>query len=175
MRVLLAALLALLALPPLAAQQPPVQFSIPKPSDWVHIDGAKNPELIPEWSVWKHAFVVFALGSDLPWEVGKHLSNEEAAAVRATAAQHQKDMAACEQKGLKLKPLLATESAAVINLRTQEINLECRWQTLRRRDHVLESLRPDAQVALRQWVEGIKAGIQVSVPKAELDFYLKPK
>ena len=36
-------------------------------------------------------------------------------------------------------------------------------------------VRPDGQVALRQWVEGIKAGIQVSVPKAELDFYLKPK
>ncbi len=175
MRLLLVAFVALFALHPDAAQKPPAQFSLPAPSEWVHIDGAKNPELIPEWNVWKHAFMVFAVGSDLPTDVIKHLSKEEAAAVRAAAAQHQKDKAACEQRGLKLQALVATESASVINRRTEEINLDCRWQTLRLRDHLLESLGPEGQAALRQWVEGLKAGIHVSVPKAELDFYLKPK
>jgi hypothetical protein len=175
MRLSLVAVVVFFTSVPAAAQKPPVQFSVPAPSEWVHIDGAKNPELIPEWSVWKHAFMVFGVASELPTDVMKHLSKEEAAAVRAAAAQHRKDTSACEQRGLKLRPMLETEAVDAVNRKTEELNLECRWQTLRLRDRLLEALRSDGQVALRQWVEAAKADIRVSVPKKELDFYLKPK
>jgi len=76
---------------------------------------------------------------------------------------------------LKLLPLLETETAKVINEKTQALNLDCRRQTLTLRDHSLESLRPEAQTALSQWVEALKKGMRASVPKRELEFYLQPK
>ena len=158
-----------------AVQQPPIQFSTPPPSEWVHIDGSKNPELIPEWSVWKSAFRNILIGGHLPTVVLTQISKEESAAILAAARENAKNVAACEQRGLMLKPLLETETPAVINRKTEELNLECRWQTLRLRDRLVQSLEPDGQAALRQWVESLKAGIQVSVPKAEFAFYMKPK
>lgn len=156
-------------------QKPPIQFSIPPPSEWVHIDGSKNPELIPEWSVWTSTLRNINIVGHLPTVVGARASKEEEAAILAAAREHAKNTAACEARGLKLRLLLETDTVAVINRKTEELNLDCRWETLRLRDRLLESLRPDAQVALQQWAESLKAGMQVSVPKAELDFYLKPK
>jgi hypothetical protein len=156
-------------------QKPPIQFSNPPPSEWVHIDGSKNPELIPEWSVWRSALRTIHIVGQLPTVVATQVSKEEEAIVLTAARENARNITACEERGLKLKPLLETETAAVINRKTQELNLECRSETLRLRDRLLESLRPEGQVALRHWVESIKAGIHVSVPKAELEFYLKPK
>ena len=156
-------------------QRPPVQFSVPPPSEWVHIDGGKNPELIPEWSVWDTAFRMFATVGDLPTAVLHVLTAEEAAAIKAAANRHGTITAECEARGLKLIPLLGKETARAINEKTRALNLDCRKQTLNLRDRSLEGLRADARVALTQWVEELKKGMRASVPKAELDFYLQPK
>ncbi len=76
---------------------------------------------------------------------------------------------------LKLVPTLKTEEARLINERTQAINLDCRWQTLRLRDRVLADLSPVGQAALTRYVEFTKAGIRVYVPKNELSFYRQPQ
>jgi hypothetical protein len=76
---------------------------------------------------------------------------------------------------LKLAPTLNTEEARFINERTQEINLDCRWQTLRLRDRVLAGLGPLGQTALSQYVESTKAGMRVFVPRNELAFYRQPQ
>ncbi len=157
------------------AQKPPVQFSIPPLSEWVHIDGSKNPELIPEWSVWDTAFRTFVTVGNLPTAVLQTFTKEEAASILAAANEHGKITAHCEARGLKLIPLVGKETARVINEKTQELNLDCRRRTLSLRDRSLESLRPDARVALTRWVEELKKGMRASVPKAEFDFYLQPK
>jgi len=175
MHLLSPAILVLLGSVQGTPQRPPVQFSVPPPAEWVHIDGSKNPELIPEWSVWDTAFRMFVTVGNLPTAVLQMLTKEEAAAIQASANKHGKITADCEARGLKLIPLLGTETARVINEKTQELNLGCRRQTLSLRDRSLESLRPDARVALTQWVEDLKKGMRASVPKAEFDFYLQPK
>jgi hypothetical protein len=173
---LLIAVLLLFVAPALAsAQARPPEFSVPPASEWVHIDGSKNPELIPEWSVWQAAFRSFLLVGQLPTAVAQHISKEEAAMVLGVAKEHGQSMNACEERAMKLMPLLQKETAEVINRKTEALNLECRSRTLRLRDRALDGLGPDGQVALRGWVESTKATIQVSVPKRELDFYLKPK
>jgi hypothetical protein len=175
MHLLSAALLVLLSSLQGTPQRPPVEFSIPPPSEWVHIDGGKNPELIPEWSVWDTAFRMFVTVGNLPTAVLQMLTKEETAAIQAAANQHAKITAECEARGLKLIPLLGKETARAINEKTQALNLDCRKQTLSLRDGALESLRADARVALTQWVEELKKGMRASVPKAELDFYLQPR
>lgn len=173
---LLTTVLLLLSTPALAsAQSKRMEYSIPPPAEWVHIDGAKNPELIPEWSAWQFAFNNVVVVGQLPTAVSQHVSKEEAAVILDAAREQKKNRADCEARALKLMPLLETETAAEINRRTEALNLECRSYTLRLRDRVLESLGPDGRAALRDWVESTKATIQVSVPKKELDFYLKPK
>lgn len=174
MHQFLVAMLVVL-MPQAASQKPPIQFSTPPPSEWVHIDGSKNPELIPEWSVWDSAFRIFVTAGNLPTALLQMLTKEEAAAIKAAAHQHGKFTADCEARGLKLGSLLGKESARGINEKTRELNLDCRRQTLSLRDRSLEALRPEARVALTQWVDELKKGMRASVPKAEFDFYLQPK
>ena len=175
MQLLLPVLLVLLGASQGSAQKPRVEFSVPPPSEWVHIDGSKDPELIPEWSVWDTAFRMFVTVGNLPTAVLRMLTKEEAAAIQSAANQHGKITAECEARGLKLVPLVGKETARVINEKTQALNLDCRKQTLSLRDRSLESLRADARIALTQWVEELKKGMRASVPKAELEFYLRPK
>jgi hypothetical protein len=159
----------------MTVQKPPIQFSVPPPADWIHIDGSKNPELIPEWSVWDTAFRVFHSVGDLPTAVLNAATKEEAAAIQDAATEHGRITAECEERGLKLIPLLGKETPRVINEKTQALNLDCRTRTLALVDRLLERLRPDARAALNQWVESQKKGMRASVPKRELEFYLRPK
>ena len=154
---------------------PKIVFSNPPPSEWVHIDGSKNPELIPQWDAWRATFHHYTLMSDLPRDLIRHLTDEEAALVKAAAKEDGKAMLACQERVLKLKPLLKTVEAYQINDKTKEINLDCRWQTLQRRDKLLESLSPEGRTALVNSVESVKAGMTVSVPRNELAFYRQPQ
>ena len=48
--------------------------------DIVRIDGAKNPEMIPEWSAWEFALSVLAKGpGEIPAELIPHYSEQESA------------------------------------------------------------------------------------------------
>ena len=162
--------------PPAQDKNPPkVVFDIPPLSERIYIDGSKNPEMIPQWDVWQAAFLIMAKVSDLPTEVLKHVSKEEAALVLAAAKENGQNRLACEERALKLIPTLQTEEAKFINDRTQQINLDCRRQTLHLRDRVLAGLGPPGQTALSQYVESLKAGMRVYVPKNELAFYRQPQ
>jgi hypothetical protein len=76
---------------------------------------------------------------------------------------------------LKLFPTLQTDEAKVVSERTQSINLEFRWQVLGLRDRVLAGLNPSGRVALSGYVESLKAGMRVFVPKKELAYYRQPQ
>jgi len=142
----------------------------------VHIDGSRNPEMIPQWATWAFAFRVIAGGSrEIPTTVLRHLTDEEASEVRKEAIGDQKSDADCQERVLRLRPLLLTEKAHAINDKTRAIQLDCRERTLRARDRLLARLRPEAQIALLQWVESTKSGMQVSVPRRELAHYRQPE
>jgi hypothetical protein len=162
--------------PPAQAKTPPkVVYVNPPLSERLEIDGRKHPELIPQWDAWRSAFGIIAKVSDLPTDVLTHLSKEEAALVLQAARENGQNHLACEQRVLKLLPTLTTEEARFINERTHEINLDCRWQTLRLRDRVLAGLGPLGQTALTQYVESTKAGMRVFVARNELAFYRQPQ
>ena len=57
---------------------PQVAYEIVPVSERLEIDGRKNPELIPQWDVWHAAFEIMSRASDLPTEVLKTISTEEA-------------------------------------------------------------------------------------------------
>jgi hypothetical protein len=154
---------------------PKIIFSNPPPSEWVHIDGSKNPELIPQWTVWRQAFHNMAQVSNIPTEVIHHLSPKEQESLLAAARADVKKELGCQERVLEIMPLLSTGDAKQINDKTKEINLDCRWQTLNRRDQVLESLNPEGRSALVNWVESNKAGMSVRVPKSELAFFRQPQ
>jgi hypothetical protein len=86
-----------------------------------------------------------------------------------------KNFLACQQRVLKLVPTLQTDEAKFINERTQAINLEFRWQVLGLRDRVLAALPPPGQTAMTKYVESLKEGMRVFVPKNELAFYRQPQ
>jgi hypothetical protein len=159
-----------------AVAQSPPKFPGPASSEMIEIDGARNPELIPQWAAWEFAFRVLAGGSRaLPPTVHHVVSKEEAALVVGEAVESQKRDAACQERMLKLRPLLLTAKAAEINRRQADIQIGCRWQTLHARDRLLERLNPEARIALSAFVESTKAGTRVTIAKRELAHYQQPQ
>jgi hypothetical protein len=155
---------------------PKVVFSTPSAAEVIHIDGSKNPEMIPQWRTWWYAFVVMAGGlKQVPSLVLDHLTDTEEALLLKAAEEDAENYALCEARVMKLAPLLQTDAARTLNEKTREINLDCRRQTLQLRDRVLAALSPDGQAALTRWVESNKAFMKESVPKRELAFYRQPE
>jgi hypothetical protein len=169
-------LVGLFLAPPKTVAQSPPALPAPAAPEVIEIDGAKNPEMIPQWSAWEFAFRVIAGGSRmLPSPVHQAVSKEEAAIIVAEAVGNQKRDAVCQERMLKLQPLMFTNEAVEINRRQVEIQIECRWQTLHARDRVLERLGSQGRTALIGFVESMKAGTKVTVPKRELAHYLQPQ
>lgn len=158
-----------------AAQCRAPRFSNPAPSEWVHIDGSRNPELIPQWSIWQRGLQILARGRALTTVILERFTREDIEILKHESAEELKRDGVCQQRVLKLAPLLASEPARVLDGKTKAIQLECRQDTLEARDRLLARLAPDAQIALTEWIEALKAGTRVSVPKQELAHYLKPQ
>ena len=72
-------------------------------------------------------------------------------------------------------PTLQTDEAKFVTERTQALNIDFRWKVLRLRDRLLAGLNPSGQAALTNYVESLKAGIRVFVPKKELAYYRTPQ
>jgi hypothetical protein len=159
-----------------AEQEPASRASGARPEEIVEIDGSKNPELIPQWAAWEFAFRVMGGGPrELPTTVYRVVSKEERALILAEAqASLQRDKA-CQQRVEKLLPLVGKEKNSVVNAKQQEIQLDCRRETLHARDRLLERLRPEGQAELIAFVEDTKGGTRVTIPKRELAHYLQPQ
>ena len=147
----------------------------PRP-ETIEIDGSKNPELVPQWSAWEFAFRVMAGGSrELPTMVHRVVSADEGALILREAEMITKRAAACEARMSKLRVLIGKEKASVLDARAREITLDCRRQTLDVRDRMLDRLNPEAQTALRAFVESTKAGTSLTLTKKQLARFLEPE
>jgi len=158
-----------------AFPQPAPPPSAPQP-DIVHVDGARSPELIPQWSVWGYVFRIVSGGPrQLPSSVIRLVSKEEETLVMREADGVQKVDAACQTRAAKAAARLGIDAVAAVDARLREISVECRWETLRARDRVLNGLNPEAATALAAFAESTKAGTTISLPRKDLARYLEPE
>lgn len=165
----------ILALIPLTADAQ--NRATPQDDGVLLIEGRKNPELIPQWSVWESVFSIFKGRSRdrFPKPVYDAVTEEEAALIRREADEAQKITPACEERMSKLRSLLKTERLDVLDLKAHELNVDCRRQTLRIRDRVLAGISPEARAAVTAFVEATKAGMTVTIQKRGLARFLEPE
>lgn len=146
-------------------------------SDYIEIDGRKNPEQVPAWVAWETSFRTLSLAKrkgSLAVPASLEMSEAERNLVfHAAEGQAARDTI-CEEKVMRLKPLLGREKVEVLNEKTRAIQLECRQAVLDARDQLLRSLSPEAQTTLIIWVDNQKSSIKAWVPRAELDHYRRP-
>ena len=148
----------------------------PEQIEWIFIDGAKNPELIPEWSAWEDVFSTIGGGRKmLPSTVEDHVSQEEADLIFREAEASIKRTVECNARVLALKPLVAKEPVAKIIARTREIRLDCRWANLHARDRIMAALNPKARIAMSDFAALMKAGTTFTVAKSEVSFLRLPQ
>ena len=144
--------------------------------EWVFIDGAKNPELIPEWSAWEDVFSTIAGGRKLlPSMVLFVVSKEEAELILRESEASVKRTEECNARILALKPLLAKARPAVQIQRTKDIRLECRVANLEARDRVMAALNPEGAAALREFADLMKTGTTFTVARSEMAFLRLPQ
>jgi hypothetical protein len=159
----------------LPSAQAPV---VPAPSqpEIQQIDGGKNPELIPQWSVWGYVFRVMAGGPrQLPTSVLRTVSKDEESLVMKEADAVQKVDADCQARLIKAAALLGVEPLAAVDAKVREITVACRWETLHARDRILAGVNPGAWAALMAFAESTKAGTSISLPKIDLARFLEPE
>jgi hypothetical protein len=167
---------AALAVASCAAQEPKPRPSDSPAEEIVVIDGSKNPELIPQWAAWEFVFRVMGGGpKELPTTVYRVVSGEERALILAEAQASLRRDKACQERVQKLWPLVGIEKDSVINAKQEKIQLDCRWETLHARDRLLQRLRTEGQMELIRFVEDMKGGSRVTIPKRELAHYLQPQ
>jgi len=144
--------------------------------EWVFMDGAKNPELIPEWSAWEDVFSTIGGGLKLlPTSVLLQVSKAEADMLLLESEASLKRAADCNARLLALKPVLATERVSVQIQRSKEIRLECRWQNLYARDRVMAALNPAGRAALQDFADLMKAGTTFTIARSEIPFFRLPQ
>ena len=163
--------------PEFAAQSLPTPaprpFSIAGPSERLEIDGSKNPELVPEWYVWETFFRELHKTGTVPSEL--NLTTNETRTLQMEVEQYHKNNLECQKQVESLRPLVGVASNSEVNQKQRAIQLECRHRTLEIRERLLGAVRPETSLAVMSWVENLKSGIEISVPKRELAHFRQPR
>jgi hypothetical protein len=156
-----------------STKPPPSPFSIAAPSERVEIDGSKNPELVPEWYVWDTFFRQLHKTGTVPSAL--NLSASETRSLQMEVEQHSKSVLECQKQVEDLRPLVGVAANSEVNQRQRAIQLGCRHRTLDIREHLLGAVRPETSLVVIAWVENLKTGIEISVPKRELTHFRQPR
>jgi hypothetical protein len=145
-------------------------------AEMMFIDGARNPELIPQWSAWGYAFRVISGGPrELPSIVHKVVSADERAMIIREADAVQKIDKECHELGLKQFSIIGRGNLEALDARLREITVACRRKTLEARDRILAALNPEGAGALIMFVESTKDGTSLSIRKRDLPRFLEPE
>lgn len=146
----------------------------------IEISGDKTPEQLPEYLVWKiglRALAAIKKQNIAPALEELGLSEADGEVVFAEGrAQQQRDKECFERQERLTTMLKAAEAKPErIVADTRAIVIECRWATLDAKDRMLAALSPDAQAAVVAWVLNQRSQINVSVHKADLEFFRQPR
>jgi hypothetical protein len=152
-----------------------------KPVEWIFIDGAKQPWLLPEWLVWDNVFSGIYIirhkqleGSPLD---SLAVTPSELNRIENAGVWYRAHSDACEERQKKEVAMLraAKRPAADVVNRQREVILECRQQVLDRADALLRTMSDDGRVALLAYVEARKPGMWSRIAKSELEFHRQPR
>jgi len=153
--------------------KPPGPFRVAPPSERVEIDGSKNPELVPEWYAWDTGFRQLHKTGTVPSVL--NLSVDETRFLQMELEQYAKSTEQCQTEIEELRPIVGIARISDINEKQRAIQLGCRGRTLDIRDRLLGGVRPESAVAIASWVENLKTGLEISVPKRELAHFRQPR
>jgi hypothetical protein len=176
-------LIVVLTLQNLSYAQPPATPAA-SADEMFTLDGKKNPELVPQWALWRVAFMMIRQAQDIPSDVIFVTSKEEHAVISKDAEADAAFYKDCASRAAKLRePFAASSSdpaqmasiARQMQPKFDEIEMECRQHTLDVRNHALAALRPTGQNALTVWVESLKPGFKAVMRKADLPSYRLPE
>lgn len=152
-----------------------------KPVEWIFIDGAKQPWLLPEWLVWDNIF------SGVSNIRSKRLEGSPLDSLAVTRAEliHIENAArwyddhtqACAERQKKEVAMLraAKRPSAEVVKRQREVIIECRQEVLDAADALLRDMSDNGRVALLAYVESKKAGMWARIARSELEFYRLPR
>jgi hypothetical protein len=144
----------------------------------IEIDGAKNPEAIPEYLAWtlglsglsiiKRNNIVTAIE-----ELG--LSPADAALAFAEGERQGKRDQECSSRTRPIAESMRGQRGDKIEAALRPEILKCRWAVLDAKDSLLSSMTPEGRVALTAWVLAGRKDIKSLVPKEDLEFFRQPK
>ena len=148
------------------------------------LDGKKNPELVPQWAIWRLAFSMLRQAHDIPSDVISVTSKDEHALMLKDADADAAFYKDCDSRASKLRepytgalsdPAQFEAVVRKMQPKFDEIEMECRQHTLDVRNHTLAGLRGPGQNALTAWVESLKPGFKAILRKADLPKYRLPE
>jgi hypothetical protein len=149
--------------------------------EFMTIDGAKRPDLVPQWNVWGAAFRYMAKDDieQLPTVVLRAVTPEQRVALMKEANAVASFDRECNLRAAQVgRALLAQKpdlDLDIANAKVIEASMPCRRHTLEVRDKFLTDLSPAGAAALSGWVESLKVGWTTTLRKSQLAAYLLPE
>jgi hypothetical protein len=157
-----------------AQDKPPISDS-----DVITIDGAKNPEMIPNWAAWLEAFRLMAGPAapiePIPTTIYLATSRQQRALIRKEALFVMAQERELGQRALKLQDGLTTENATDRSEQADALEMKRRRAALEARDRLLAALPVDGQIALREFAEHMRKGYKVTMIRSKLTQFLLPE
>lgn len=144
----------------------------------ITIDGAKNPELIPDWAAWLEAFRFMAQPAKphvpIPTELHLVTTEQQRALIRKEALKVIELENDLGNRGAKLQEGLDADNLSERNGKADELEMQRRQGALDARDRVFAVLPADAQLALSAFAEHARRSQKVSLPKSKVEWYRLP-
>ncbi len=167
----------------MTATGPPQDRPAAAPPDdpMIAIDGAKDPEKVPEWFVWREAFRIMAAPPEreipmpIPTPVWQVTSPEQRMVIRRAALRLSARDDGLMDVAVKLLDGVNAENMAARAERMDSLEMERRRETLAGRDQLLAALPVEAQVALRTFVDEIRKGTKFLVRKSKMAQHMLPE
>lgn len=153
----------------------------PPDDPMIAIDGAKDPEKVPEWFVWREAFRIMAAPPEpeipmpIPTPIWHVTSPGQRMVIRRTALRLSARDDALMDVAVKLLDGANAENMPARAERMDSLEMERRRETLAGRDQLLAALPVEAQVALRSFVDEIRKGTKFLVRKSQMTQYMLPE
>jgi hypothetical protein len=145
--------------------------------DLITIDGAKTPELVPQWHVWAAAFRY--TGTDdverLPTVVYRVLTAEQRVGLVREASAAASFDRECGMRAVKVGKDLLADKPELVESKLAEATMICRRHTLEVRDKLLAGLPAAGASALTRWVESLKSGMKITLQKSALKAFRLPE
>jgi hypothetical protein len=147
----------------------------------IEIDGARNPELIPDYMVWEFSFRMLARTSTDETRSGRlsivKLSTADTITLYRVADEQLKSQSECLEK-IRIRNAdhrAAHWASAAIDRDGKSVLLQCRQESLDAADALLASLSPAGRTEMTKWIQEKKKGIAITLLDDGEGFWRRPR